>query len=131
MTVSPARAPRPWEPDYSPEDELSTWCETYPISDDVYYVQRLEFDPRNRLSEWAVIQMRGRVGNGRQVALYDTCHGKGVHVHYYDQHRREVEEVRLRPISSYQELEAGLDYALDRVSNSWEENERRAGGWMR
>jgi len=61
------------------------------------------------------------------VALYDTCHGKGVHLHLYDRQEKEFTQVSLRPITSYKDLEDGLDYVLDHLIDPWcEENERRS-----
>lgn len=112
-----------WAPDLPAVDSYRL---TFLLSASARYVQRLECDERDRVVEWAVIQSRLRNDRWQQVAVYDICHGKGMHVHLFNRQGEEFTEVRLRSIVSYEDVEDGLDYALDRVIESWEENERRS-----
>ncbi|MGB6163608.1 MAG: hypothetical protein WBF75_13755 [Pseudonocardiaceae bacterium] len=90
-------------------------------------VQRLDYDERERLVEWAVIQSRlAGVGGWQLVAVYDICHSKGVHVHLFNRQEEEFTEVRLRSVTSYKDVEDGLDYVVDRVLEHCQENERRS-----
>ena len=73
-----------------------------------------------------MIQRRGSGDSARRVAVYDACHGKGMHVHRYDGEEREFDEHPLRPVSSYDELEQALEYAIECVVRDWQENERRS-----
>ncbi len=51
---------------------------TLPLSERARYIQRLDYDERERLVEWAVIQSRlTSVGGWQRVAVYDICHSKG------------------------------------------------------
>ena len=115
---------QPWAPDLPPDG--SPWEQTFPLSEDARYVQRLGIDETGRLVEWAVIQMRRQAGKWRKVAVYDISHGKGVHVHLFNRQEVKFTEMSLRPVSSYEDVEAGLDYALKRVTEYWLENERRS-----
>ncbi len=99
---------------------------TFLISENARYIQRLAYDERERLVEWAVIQSRLRNGRWQQVALYDICHSKGVHVHLFNRQEEEFTQVSLRSVTSYKDIEDGLDYVLDRVIECWQENERRS-----
>jgi hypothetical protein len=63
--------------------------DTFPISEDARYVQKFSLDEYGRVAEWAVVQMRRDGDRWRRVAVYDICHGKGVHLHLYD--REEVQ----------------------------------------
>jgi hypothetical protein len=47
-------------------------------------------------------------------------------MHLFDRLEREFAEESLRPVTSYQEFLAGLDYAVDRVVKAWRENQRRS-----
>ncbi len=101
--------------------------QTFPISEDARYIQRLGYDERGRLAEWAVVQSRRRNGRWQRVAVYDICHGKGVHVHLFNQQEIEFTETLVRQVMSYKDVEDGLDYVLDRLIESWwQENERRS-----
>jgi hypothetical protein len=99
---------------------------TSPLSERARYIQRLDYDKRERLVEWAVIQSRLTNGGWQHVAVYDICHGKGVHVHLFNRREEEFTEVRLRSVTSYKDVEDGLDYVVDRVLECWQENERRS-----
>ncbi|GAA1402085.1 hypothetical protein GCM10009613_61470 [Pseudonocardia kongjuensis] len=123
MSAVPSQTRGAWAPELPAEDE---WIDIIPISETVSYLLRYETDQYNRIVEFAVIQRTHEDGDVRRVALYDSCHGKGVHVHYYDRDEREIEQHPLRPVTSYEELESGMDYAIERVSKDWEENERRS-----
>ncbi|MGH3904225.1 MAG: DUF7718 family protein [Pseudonocardiaceae bacterium] len=88
--------------------------------------QKFSQDAYGRVAEWAVVQLRRDGDRWRRIAVYDICHGKGVHVHLYDRQEIEFTEAFLRPVSSYQDVEDGLDYAVQRVTECWQENERRS-----
>jgi hypothetical protein len=122
--MNAAEQERVWTPDLEPE--WPPYEDTFPISEDARYVQRLGYDEYQRLTEWAVVQMRREDDRWCRVAVYDICHGKGVHVHLYDRQEIEFTEQFLRPVSSYRDIEVGLDYALERVTECWQENERRS-----
>lgn len=113
-----------WVPELEPE--WPPWEQTFPISEDARYVQKFANDEYGRLTEWAVVQMRRDGDRWRRVAVYDICHGKGVHLHLFNAQKIEFSEQRLRPVLSYQDIEDGLDYALERVTECWQENERRS-----
>ncbi|MGH3826154.1 MAG: hypothetical protein ACRDQX_03120 [Pseudonocardiaceae bacterium] len=112
-----------WTPDLPP-DHTYQW--TFPISEDARYVQRLDYDERERLVEWAVVQSRLRNDRWQRVASYDICHDKGVHVHLFNRHEIEFTEIGLRLVASYKDVEDGLDYVLHRLTECWQENERRS-----
>jgi hypothetical protein len=114
---------QPWAPELPAVDEFE---QEFPIGDSASYVQRLGLDERDRVAEWAVIQMRKVDSEWRRVVVYDCCHGKGLHVHHYNREGMEFAEVVVRPVNSYSDFESALDYALERVTMSWQENERRS-----
>lgn len=122
--MSAAEPDQPWYPELEPE--WPPYEATFLISETTRYVQRLCYDEYQRLAEWAVVQMRRVEGRWQRVAVYDICHGKGVHVHLYDRREVEFTQVFLRPVRSYQDVEDGLDYALQRVTECWVDNERRS-----
>jgi len=122
--MNAAEPERVWAPELEPE--APGFEQTILISDDVRYVQKFAEDACGRIAEWAVVQLRRVEGRWRRVAVYDICHGKGVHVHLYDREGIQFTETPLRPVVSYQDVEDGLDYAVDRVVEHWEENERRS-----
>lgn len=126
VDMSAANEPeQEWAPDLPAEDSL---VQTFPLSEHSRYTQRLGYDERGRLVEWAVIQSRLRSGRWQQVAVYDICHDKGLHIHLFNREEEEFTEVRLRPVTSYKEVEDGLDYVLHRLIDlgCWQENERRS-----
>jgi hypothetical protein len=111
--------------DSLPSDRIE-YEQTFPITEDAAYVQRFVMDDRDRIVEWAVIQLRRVNGRWRRVAEYDTCHNKGVHVHFLNRDEVRFAETQLRSIDSDDDLVEGLDYALSRVAEAWGENERRS-----
>jgi hypothetical protein len=125
VDMSAATEPeQPWTPDVPPEH---TYRYTCPVGEDGRYTQRLECDERGRLVEWAVVQSRLRDGKWQRVALYDVCHGKGVHLHLYDRQQEEFTQVSLRPVTSYKDVLDGLDYVMGHLIDVWwHENERRS-----
>ncbi|MEJ2860545.1 DUF7718 family protein [Actinomycetospora flava] len=112
-----------WWPDLPAEEEFEPWTQ---IDDDAGFVQRLAYDQYQRLCEWAVIQMARRDGDWVKIAVYDTCHGKGVHRHLYNGDEERCDENTLFAVHSYADLEAGVDHAIERVELHWQENEREA-----
>jgi hypothetical protein len=109
-------------PAWSPEmDTCDEFVQEFPINESVSYRIRMEMDERNRLVEWAVVQKR----DGHRVAVYDVCHGKGYHLHLYDERGTEIDEIALRPVDSYADSEACLNDAVERIVRYWVENERR------
>jgi hypothetical protein len=114
----------PWMPDLPGVEP--PWTQHFPLSEAAEYVQRLTYDERGRLVEWAVIQNRRIDGLWVCTAVYDICHEKGVHVHLYNRNGVEFHQRSLMPVESYADVEAGVDYALERVAECWEENERRS-----
>lgn len=70
--------------------------------------------------------MRRVDGVWHRVATYDTCHNKGMHIHLFNAWGEEFTEVTIRPVESYGEVDEALDYALERVTSHWQENERRS-----
>jgi uncharacterized protein (DUF2344 family) len=124
LSPSGKQTDEPWYPELPsvPPD----YEQHFPISDTARYVLRLAHDEYMRLTEWAVVQLRRIDGDWCTVAVYDTCHGKGVHMHLYNRQGERSTEVSLREVQSYADLEAGLDDAVERVSRDWLENERRS-----
>lgn len=113
-----------WYPDLPPVEEVT---DTLPISETTSYLLKYGLDQYGRVTHWAVIQRRKTELGTHNVAVYDACHGKDVHVHLYDQHSNEIDQHPLhRRVRSYAELEDGLDYATERVVKDWQENERRS-----
>lgn len=119
MTV----APEPWAPLLPGVEE---WRQHFPIDETRSYHIRQEYDEVGRLVEWAVTQNRQVAGERVRVVVYDTCHGKGVHVHFYDRDDIEFAEQAIGPVGSYADLNDGLDAAVDTVSHTWADNERRS-----
>lgn len=76
-----------WAPDL-PADH--SYRLTLLLSERARYIQRLDYDERERLVEWAVIQSRLTNGEWQRVAVYDTCHGKGVHVHLFNRREKSL-----------------------------------------
>jgi hypothetical protein len=122
--MNAAEPERSWAPDLEPE--WPPFEDTFPISEDARHVQKFSLDEYGRVAEWAVVQMRRDGDQWRRVAVYDICHGKGVHLHLYDREEVQFTETPLRPVLSYQDVDDGLDYALERVTECWQENERRS-----
>ncbi len=122
--MNAAEPEQPWAPEMEPEGP--PWEIEILISEDVRCKQKFSQDVYGRVAEWAVVQLRRDGDRWRRIAVYDICHGKGVHVHLYDRQEIEFTEVPLRPVSSYQDVEDGLDYAVQRVTECWQENERRS-----
>jgi hypothetical protein len=112
-----------WEPDLP---KLYTFEEEFPVSETATYRVRMDFDQRDKIVEWAVIQLKRRGDRWTRVAVYDMCHGKGVHVHRYDSCEDEFAEESVFNVTSYEDVEAGLDYAILRVSESTADNEGRS-----
>jgi hypothetical protein len=122
----PAPAEEHWEPElpFLPETEYQ---QPFPIGETArYYIVRTFEDERRRLAKWAIIQQRRVGGEWLNVAVYDVHPPKGFHVHYHDNRGSEFVEVHIHPVRSYEEFVAALDHATLRVSESWEENERRS-----
>lgn len=110
-------------PPWRPELEAVDWhVQEFPINESTSYIIRMQTDDRNRLVEWAVIQMKNR----RRIALYDVCHGKGYHLHLYNRTAREFAQISLRVVDSYEDMNWAYDDAAVRVSQYWYENERRS-----
>jgi hypothetical protein len=122
--MNAAEPEQPWAPDRPAEGH--PYEATFLISEDAGYVQRYSNDEYGRIVEWAVVQMRRDGPRWRRVAVYDICHDKGVHLHLYDREEVQFTETPLRPVRSYQDIDDGLTYALDRVIECWQENERRS-----
>jgi hypothetical protein len=112
-----------WTPELPSVDQFT---QTFSISDTTSYVQRFDLDERGRIVEWAVVQTRTVGTRSQRVVVYDTCHSKGVHAHFYDREGQEFAEEPLQPVASYKDLEEGLDHAVRRVVETWRENERRS-----
>jgi hypothetical protein len=124
MSADASSSPAPtWAPDLPIVEQ---YTQTFPFGADAEYVLRYDLDEWNRTVEWAVIQKRRLHGHWQRVAVYDTCHGKGVHVHFYDRDDHEFAQTPLRPIKSHKDLDEGLQDALRWVCDSWRENERRS-----
>jgi hypothetical protein len=122
----PAEPERPWIP-YLPADDSIE--QPLPLGERSRCIQRLAFDEQGRLVEWAVIQSRLVDGQWQRVAVYDTCHDKGVHVHLFNRQEERFTEISLRrPIKSYKDVEDGLDYVMHCLIDLgyWQENERRS-----
>ncbi len=124
--VDMAGDPQPHDVESGPRPPGRDWEQTFPIGENAAYVQRYSMDDRDKIVEWAVVQLRRVQAGWRRVAVYDCCHGKGVHVHFFDSRQVEFAETPLRPVDSDDDLVAGLDYAVDRVVKAWRENERRS-----
>jgi hypothetical protein len=83
VDMSPDIGVVPWAPPRPPQAALE-YEQTFPIGEDVEWVQRIGYDELGRVADWAVVQKRRVSGAWRRVAVYDACHGKGMHVHLYD-----------------------------------------------
>ena len=124
--MSPDVTTERWSPPLPPEEGLP-YEEKFPIGEDAHYIQSIGYDERGQVAEWAVIQMRRVEGGWQRVAVYDAHPPeKGLHVHLYGRNDKEFAEEPLRDVNSYNDFVAGLDYALQRVSEAWRENERRS-----
>ena len=124
VKMSPDAVDDAWYPDLPPVEENE---DTFLISATTWYTVRYALDKYQRLTDWAVIQRCNDETGSRRVAVYDACHGKGVHVHIYDRSEKEIDEHPLhRRVRSYGDLEDGLDYATERVVKDYEQNERRS-----
>lgn len=125
-----AAEPEPaWMPDLDPEDE--EYEQPLPVKDAPDCVRthhRMRFNRYGQLVEWAIVLLYQDPDDGRwrRVAVYDTCHGKGMHLHLYDRDGTDFTQVFLRPVRSYQDMEECLDEAIDRVERHWEDNLRRS-----
>jgi hypothetical protein len=88
------------------------------VSPTTSYVLKFWNDERSRLVEFAVVQRFSDPDTGlpRRVRVYDTCHGKGLHVHIYDDHDQEIEERAIRPIASYDDLESAFQEVMAKVT---------------
>lgn len=115
-----------WQESDGRPPEETEYEQMFPISETVGYIQRFVMDDHDQIRQWAVVQVRRVGGRWQRVAVYDTCHDKGVHVHFYDRNGVEFAETALRSVDSYDDLVDGLDYAVDRVVMAWRENERRS-----
>jgi hypothetical protein len=116
----------PTQEELALEEERDEYSQTFVVSESIFYIVRFVYGTSGRLIEWAVVQMCGTPGKARRIAVYDTCHGKGVHVHHYNRNEIEFDQTALRPADSVADLEDGLDYATIRVAEAYEENERRS-----
>lgn len=127
VDMSAAAEPEhPWTPDSDPP-ETHTYPFIITVSDTGRYIQRLECDERDRLVEWAVIQQRFRNGRWYDVAIYDMCHRKGVHLHLYDRQENEFTQRSLMPVTCQKDIEDGIDHVLEHLIEAWwYENERRS-----
>lgn len=115
---------QPWAPDLP---LMHTYRYTIAVSDSGRYTQRLDCDERDRLIEWAVIQSRFRSNRWQRVALYDICHGKGVHLHLYDRRETEFTQVSILPVTCQKDIEDGLDHVIEHLIGPWwQENEWRS-----
>jgi hypothetical protein len=112
-----------WRPLLPPDPP---YYETIYIDENRKVVQSLGFDERNRLAEWAVIQMRRRRGEWKKIAVYDNCHFKGAHRHLYNQREERFDEKPIMPIRSYADVEKSLDHVMEWLKDHWQENERRS-----
>ena len=108
----------PWSPELETVEE---YTQQIFINDHTSFYVRIELDERRRLNEWAVTQVR----DGLRIAAYDVCHGKGYHVHLYNRHEEEFDQVFISAVDGYAEMDASLTDAYDRVSRNFDENERR------
>jgi hypothetical protein len=125
MNQMPRQLRGPWTPQEKADGD--PWVDTFLINENARYKQRISYDRIDRIVEWAVIQQKRDASGWRTVAVYDTCHGKGVHKHLYDSAGQRFDEVRLREVNSYGDLEKGLDEALSQMTDThWVENERRS-----
>lgn len=124
--VEPTRA---WIP-YLPPDESMSTEQTIVLSEGAKCIQRLGIDELGRLVEWAVVQTRLVDEKWRRVAVYDydNSHNKGVHLHLFDYAGEEVTQIRLRDVTSYKDVEDGLEYVLHHLIDleDWRENDRRS-----
>jgi hypothetical protein len=124
VDMNAAEPQRLWAPDLPPVGPPLE--QEFPLSENASYVQRLSFDERGRLVHWVVVQRRRCDGEWRRVAVYDTSHEKGVHVHLYDRREREFTERHLRSLGCYRDLTESLDDVIKGLVACWQENERRS-----
>lgn len=125
--MNAAEPEQSWMPDLDPEGE--EYSQPFPIQDapdHVSAVQRMTFDRYGRIFEWAVVQRLRDPTRWRRIAVYDICHGKGMHIHLYDSAEDEFTQIPLRPVRSYRDIEKCLDEALYLVEMHWEDNIRRS-----
>jgi hypothetical protein len=112
-----------WQPEEPPGPP---WDHEMFLNENVKLIQSLRYDDRDRLVEWAVIQQAKRDGVWRKVAVYDNCHGKGVHRHLCDRAERRFDENLICAVNSYDDVSRGLDDVIDWLATNWLENERRS-----
>lgn len=127
--MNAAELERPWMPDLDPEGEdFSQPFIVKDAPDHVGAVRRMRFDRYGQLIEWAVIlrYQEPATQRWRRIAVYDICHGKGMHVHLYDKRGNDFTQVSLRPVRSYREIGESLDEAVERIHSHWEANLRRS-----
>ncbi len=115
-----------WEP--PPDDQCTEYTSKWNLGGPgQLLIMRLQLDERDRVVEFAVMQMTRYGESYREVARVDTAHGT-VHVHqlYGNQDDQDGQVIRdLYKIESQEDVEHGLDLAIDFIQDNWDENRRR------
>lgn len=123
MTVHPTPDPSDkWAP--PPEEECEEYIYDFAVGDQGEICRvRIMCDSRDRIVEFALMQMTRIGGKSEQVARVDTAHGK-VHIHQLV--RNGTERIRdLHDIKTQEDVERGYNEGIDFITAHWEENRRR------
>jgi hypothetical protein len=127
MTRERDQRPQPvgdWTP--PPLDE----CQEYPPYDspvgdpgDILRIRQC-WDLRDRLVDFAIIQMSPLRGRLRRVAVADICHGE-LHIHVLDQQEIRIRRESIWPVNTQLDVEKSYDAGLDRITEKWQDYKRR------
>ena len=123
-----AEPEQPWFPELDLEND-EEYEQTLPVDGAPPFVQhalRVRRSRYGQLVDWAVVQIHRDGARWRRIAVYDACHGKGMHVHLYNSQQVDFAQITIRPVHSYQDMEECLQEAIDRVRQHWQDNKRRS-----
>ena len=112
-----------WQPDLLPIEDVQYVAL---LDENTKIIQKLGYNERDELTDWAVVQQCRRDGAWCTVGLYDNCHYKGVHRHLYNRYGQQFDEYLIMAVTSYDDVGLGLDTVLGWLDSNWLENERRS-----
>lgn len=115
-----APSPPRWTPDLEDAEEFTYFVRL--DADSQIYVRQMVL--RGQVVAFAVMQQRLLHGGWVDVVRVDSCHGE-VHVHRWGRSGQELHREVIRPIAGQEDVDYGLDVALEIVEGHWEENLRR------
>jgi hypothetical protein len=112
-----------WTP--PPLDECQEYTYDSSVGDpgDILRIRQCS-DLRDRLVDFAIIQMSPLHGRLRRVAVADICHGE-LHVHVHDEQEQKIYRESIRPVDTQLDVEESYDAGLDRIVGKWEDYKRR------